>query len=412
MEMLGHPDAGKPRLLMVTHVVPYPPAAGNEIRILKLLQYLHEAGCHVVLVLRMLEDIEVSNESLEGLASVVDEMFVFDNRVSHGLPSATSEDARLIVDAAEDSPRLSEIQDWFAPMGFVAEVGRIAESVKPDIVISQYIFFSRVLLLPDCREALKVIDTHDLFSKKEATAEQYGIDDYALCLSDEEESLLLKRADSVLAIQVEEKNEIAALVPSVDIVHVGVDLPIVEQPAGSQVDGRVLIVASGNEFNVQGVRDFIELSWPMVRETVPSARLHIVGKVCDYVRTKDPSITLLGFVADLEPEFAAARVVVNPCRVGTGLKIKTIEALAHGRAHVAWPSAADGLRHETQPLPLLVAEDVVELSDHIAELLTVDDYRCRMESMAKEFARAHLSPSAVYAELGKMIASLGNPRQI
>ena len=49
-------------ILMVTHVIPYPPAAGNEIRIYNLLSWFHKRGYFVSLVLKPLGDVEISNE--------------------------------------------------------------------------------------------------------------------------------------------------------------------------------------------------------------------------------------------------------------------------------------------------------------------------------------------------------------
>src|SRR5437016_3447838 len=38
-------------IFLVTHLVPYPPTRGVELRILKLLQWLHEEGYRVILVI-------------------------------------------------------------------------------------------------------------------------------------------------------------------------------------------------------------------------------------------------------------------------------------------------------------------------------------------------------------------------
>ena len=37
-------------ILVVSHVIPYPPAAGNEIRILKMLQVLQEFGFGIIML--------------------------------------------------------------------------------------------------------------------------------------------------------------------------------------------------------------------------------------------------------------------------------------------------------------------------------------------------------------------------
>ena len=54
-------------------------------------------------------------------------------------------------------------------------------------------------------------------------------------------------------------------------------------------------------------------------------------------------MTLAGYVADLEPEYAAAWAVVVPLLQGAGVKFKTIEALLHGVPTVTTSVGAEGV---------------------------------------------------------------------
>lgn len=380
-----------PHVMMVTHVLPYPPAAGNEIRIYKMLSWFRQRGYGITLVLKPLGDTEVPNECIVGLRGVVDQLHVFDNRF---VPGSTAR----AVDPEFDDPALAQIQDGFCPAWFVDEVAAIAADLQPDVVIAQYVFMSRILQLPECVDALKVIDAHDLFCRKQATVEQYGIKNYGLSLTDDQERGLLQRADVVLAIQRVEQDEIAQLVPSRKALLTSFDLVPQQADAAALVPGRVLIVASGNEFNVRGTQDFLDYTWPLVRQSYPDARLRVVGKVCREVTCDDPTVALLGFVESLDAEYAEAEVVVNPCRVGTGLKIKTIEALAWGKAHVAWPSAADGLR-ELGDVPAVIATDVVTFSDAIVDILRSRERRLAMQSASHAFIYEHFRAERVYGDL-------------
>lgn len=395
----GHRE--KHHLMMVTHVLPYPPAAGNEIRIYKMLRWLRQQGYGMTLVLKPLGDEEVSNECVAGLRDVVDNLYVFDNRV---LPRPAGPNARSAaqIDAHLDDARLTDLQDGFCPAWFVDEIAAIAAAVRPDVVIAQYVFMSRILTLPECADTLRVIDAHDLFCRKQATVEQYGIKDYGLSLTDEQERKLLLRADAILAIQRAEQIELGKLVPEREALLTSFDLEIHHADAAKQVPGRVLIVASGNEFNVRGTQDFLSYTWPLVKARNPEARLHVIGRVCREVRCDDPSVSLLGFVENLDLEYEQAQVVVNPCRVGTGLKIKTIEALAWGKAHVAWPSAADGLR-ELADVPALIATDVVAFAEAIETVLTDSAKRAALERAAHAFAGEYFEAGNVYRSLAEAI---------
>ena len=52
---------------------------------------------------------------------------------------------------------------------------------------------------------------------------------------------------------------------------------------------------------------------------------------------------MLGRVDDLAELYRSARVVINPVLAGTGLKIKTVEALSRLRPIVTWPTGVEGL---------------------------------------------------------------------
>ena len=51
----------------------------------------------------------------------------------------------------------------------------------------------------------------------------------------------------------------------------------------------------------------------------------------------------VGFVPDLAAEYAGAAVALAPIRFGGGVKVKLVEALAHGLPGVATPAGAEGL---------------------------------------------------------------------
>ncbi|ACZ75554.1 glycosyl transferase group 1 [Dickeya parazeae Ech586] len=391
--------------MMVTHVLPYPPAAGNEIRIYRMLQWFRSKGYRISLVLKPLGDEEVSNECITGLHPIVDEIYVFDSR----FPAPRCDNANFRKDIAEEKVNLADMQNGFCPPWFVMEINSLVRKIQPDVIISQYIFMSRILLSEFALDTLKIIDTHDLFFKKQETVEKYSIANFGLIMSEDDEASLFKRADILLAIQQLEREDIKRLVPDRTVLLTGFDVDIFHPDPAKQKDGLVLIVASSNEFNVRGTQDFLDYTWPLVQERYPEARLRLVGKVCEHVHTYDLSVEKVGFVHDLAEEYTQASVVVNPCGVGTGLKIKTVEALAWGRPHVGWPASADGLR-EIAELPYIVAQDIVEFADAVVNLLQ-DKERARLLGIAAhEFAERYLGAVATYGSLSVEIEAHANAR--
>jgi len=93
----------------------------------------------------------------------------------------------------------------------------------------------------------------------------------------------------------------------------------------------------------------------------------IVG---DVIRSLTPasSVELTSFVESLAELYQQSHVVVNPARVGTGLKIKTVEALSYAKAVVATQVGGEGLEDGWQTA-LRVEDDAERFAAAIAELL-------------------------------------------
>jgi glycosyltransferase involved in cell wall biosynthesis len=126
---------------------------------------------------------------------------------------------------------------------------------------------------------------------------------------------------------------------------------------------------SSNALNLVGLRDFLRFAWPRVRTAVPGAVLRVAGGVGRAVPPGTAGVEVLGHVPDLALEYESARVVINPAVAGTGLKIKTVEALAHLTPVVGWPHNRDGL---SETLGAFVDEvsDWQDFADAVIKRLT------------------------------------------
>jgi glycosyltransferase involved in cell wall biosynthesis len=386
---------------MATHVVPYPPGAGNELRIFGLLRFLAENGFSTCLLIRPLEPEPVTPEILEKLKDMTAEVHVFGHVAQN--ESQCSAGSTVLPDSDFTDAPLSAMQDMFCPAAFLSCAQKLMSRFVPDVVIAEYIFMSRVLLLSSAKNTLKIIDTHDIFHHKTDDARRCGIE--TVYPTREQEVRLLERCDVIMAIQQREKNIFQTLLPEKKVVLSGVDFSCLP-PEGEGEPGRVLIVASGNDFNVFGAQHFIDCIWPKVASTCPHAHLHIVGKVCAGLKVQDKRISLLNFVEDLDVEYREAKVVVNPTPVGTGLKIKSVEALAWAKPHVAWPVAADGLNELALCVPISIAHNVSEFADALIRFLQDDALCATMADKAYHFMRKYFSPNVVYKELADILELL------
>lgn len=98
--------------------------------------------------------------------------------------------------------------------------------------------------------------------------------------------------------------------------------------------------------NVDAVLHFTEKIFPQIKERVPEAHFYVIGihppPEFDALR-KRSDITVTGFVPDIRPYLARCRVIVAPLRLGLGMRVKTLEAMAMGKPIVASELACAGM---------------------------------------------------------------------
>lgn len=118
----------------------------------------------------------------------------------------------------------------------------------------------------------------------------------------------------------------------------------------AQPDGRpsvVFISYLAREENDDAARWLVSEIWPRVTATVPDATLALVGAGASdrlaALVAQDGSITITGFVPDLDPWLTGAWAAVVPLRFGAGLKFKTVDAMLAGLPTVTTTVGAEGI---------------------------------------------------------------------
>jgi glycosyltransferase involved in cell wall biosynthesis len=108
----------------------------------------------------------------------------------------------------------------------------------------------------------------------------------------------------------------------------------------------------------------------------PSSSLHKLA------RESRVPVSVIGFVEDTEPEFANARMLVVPLRMGGGTRLKILEALARGTPVVSTSVGCAGLEL-TPEEELLVADSPAEFAASVDRLLADDDLCVRLATAGR-----------------------------
>lgn len=402
-----------PVMLYVTHVSPSAPRAGNEYRIARVLKFIKGMGIEPIVLLVPLPGEEPDANLLDKLCVEFENVVLVDRAGSLKCQLQLSDasdvlrklDGRAITDYSDklgernSTSRLLPIVRTFSPDLLIDVMTELERELSPFCVMVNYGFMTRSFPLLSSK-TFKVVDTHDVFSTKARKVTRFGIED-ALTLTASEEATLLRSADLLLAIQPDEARELEDLGSGVDIITVGVDMPVPSVVPSPVLAPRILMVASSNDMNCKGLRDFIRFAWPLIRETVPEAELDVVGSVGRELTGHEPGVRALGFVDDLAAAYLESRVVINPAVAGTGLKIKTLEALGHLRPIVLWPSGLDGLHPDLAQYCVCV-NDWYQYAQAVITLLQ-DPASVRGLSAAREEITNLLSEEFTYSELKQVL---------
>jgi glycosyltransferase involved in cell wall biosynthesis len=263
---------------------------------------------------------------------------------------------------------------------------RLCGKFQFDTVIAEYILLSHVLLgLP--APVHKIIDTHDVFANRYDRIRKVPKRFRWFSATREEEVTALRRAHVVLAIQDEEADYFRSV--DIDRVitvgHLAEPVRLVGEPAGPPA---VMIIGSDNPNNRYGLSLFLQRAWPLVRAEVRDARLRLVGRICGTIAGEHPGLERLGVIEHTAAAYEQGHVVVNPVLEGTGLPIKSIEALMHGKALVATPWAARSLR-DGWGTALLAGDTCEEIADGVIRLLKDSEMRRKLSAAALDYAESY-----------------------
>jgi glycosyltransferase involved in cell wall biosynthesis len=139
--------------------------------------------------------------------------------------------------------------------------------------------------------------------------------------------------------------------------------------------------------NVDALTWFADTAWPQVLAARPDAELLVVGRlpVPEVVALNDrQGITVVADVPDVTPYLERSRAAVMPLRLGSGTRLKALEAMAAGRPVVATTIALEGLRI-TPGEQALVADDADGLAAAVLRVLGDDVLAAELADSARGF---------------------------
>jgi len=268
-----------------------------------------------------------------------------------------------------------------------------------DAIWVQYFFYSRFLeLIP--HNILKIIDIHDRFSYRNRMYQKDGkIPDFYYTVPREERKAL-SRADVAVSIQNREEIWFRNLLKGTDTTVVTMG-DVVELHKSDFVDKKHYgFIGADNKPNELALAWFIDRVLPHIRKAEPDSVFVIAGGICKKIKDSN-DYKKIGRVEELADFYNSICCAVNATRHGTGLNIKSIEALSYCKPMVSTAIGAKGLADAKEAM--LVADKPKEFAEYVVRLLN-DKQQCEKmcqaaEIFVKEYNRKN---EAVLHEIEKM----------
>jgi GT2 family glycosyltransferase len=212
------------------------------------------------------------------------------------------------------------------------------------------------------------------------------------------ESRLAGECDLVWCVSPDDARAVKAAAPkaSVEVIPT-IHTPRDEVPDFDEREGILFVGNFDHRPNVDAVHFLVRHVLPSLRERLNGVPVFIAGpnapeEVRSYAAVE--GVRVMGFVPDLEPLHARARVFVAPLRFGAGVKGKIGEALAHGVPVVTTSVGAEGMgiEHGSQAV---VVDGPREMATAIAGLYRDRDLWRRLSAAGRAHVNKVFAPNAV-----------------
>ncbi|MFQ5420534.1 MAG: glycosyltransferase [Anaerolineae bacterium] len=206
-------------------------------------------------------------------------------------------------------------------------------------------------------------------------------------------------ADGVTAVSATDKLHLQkllaasrSLLPAITVIPNSIDTAVLQTPPEETCQFDLLFVGKMDyRPNVDAVLWFADAVWSLVRAERPAATWAIVGqKPHERLNRLQhvPGVTVTGWVESVRPYLFGASVVIMSFRVGSGTRLKLIEAMAAGKAIVSTAVGAEGFPVQ-DGRELALADDADGMAAAVLRLLADEDERKRLGENGRAFAQQY-----------------------
>lgn len=394
------------RILFLTQICPYPPTSGGAIKTYNILKHL--GGRHDVDLLLF-----VRNE--EELASLlhlgeycrrIDSLLMPRSGLLNLKHAAQSLLARrsFIITRDSRSEMRRKVLDYLNPMPDLVYVDHlqmfqyVPRGIQCPVLLDEHNVEWRII------ERFAQCDA-SCARRRFASAEWpklRGFELYA-CSSADAILTVTEHDRRILCDHGVPEEKLSALPIGVDT---GYFMPIRTDPESAR------ILSFGTMSwppNIDAVEWFCRDIYPHIRRDVPGTRFSIVGacppaSIRD-LPERDPSVEVTGYVDDIRAASVGAALFVVPLRIGSGMRVKILDAMAMGLPVLSTSVGCEGISvHPGRDI--VIADEPSEFARAAIHLLRNPSEREKIGAAGRRLVEAEYSWPAILARLDSVLSTL------
>jgi polysaccharide biosynthesis protein PslH len=389
------------KILFLTSRLPYPPFQGDRLKIYHILRILSRN--HQITLLSFTQDAEED--------TLAKELAPFCQRIETIILPKSQSYFNLIPGVLSNKPFQVS---YYHSSAFQAKLTQILAEDTYDLIhthLIRMVAYSADLKIP------KVLDLTDAISEYLKTRYETTRNPIIKAgLFVEWQRMLnyepiLQKFNTISVCSTPDRDNLLKTAPTaqIEIIRNGLDLDYFKPNPEQQAEPNSIIFTGNMTYppNEDGLMYFYREILPLIRQTIPTIKLYIVGK--------DPSpavqklaadrVIVTGKVPDLRTYYSQAQVSICPIRFGAGTLNKVIEPMAMGIPVVSTSIACAGM-NVTDGEDILFADTPAEFAAAVTKLIQSPELTQKIGTNGRKLATSEHDWEQIVAKLEGVYTSI------
>ncbi len=286
---------------------------------------------------------------------------------------------------------------WHGSQEMADTIAHMVQEDRYDFVVAEYSTMGQFIhnnpKLPPVRRVISVHECYYLARRKALRMNRFGINKLKEAINlkglKKYEFEMYRKADKVLTLTLQGKQELLEICPELDISIVphGVDVEYFSFAKPEESEKSIVFVGNYLHYpNTDAVLYFHKEMWPRIKERNPNIKFYVVGQGPPpeiQNLSDDKSIVVTGRVDDVRVYLKKGRIFICPVRLGGGFRGKILEAMAMGRPIVSTSLGAEGIPASNRE-NIMIADNPEEFTQAISDLMSDDSLFDKIKNNARK----------------------------